>query len=250
VTVEGDWIVASTREPDGDLYVVKNDGTGRQRQLTNEPEFIDRVPRWSPDGQWIAYFSTRQSDTELWKIRTDGSGRQRLSLLGGVPVWSRDGTRLAVSVRVTNNPQERTTYLLDPALAFEAQTPETLPNPGTKFQPFIVQDWSRDGTRLVGQQRFTYVRGDGIIVYTFATRAYERVAEFGEWPSWLPDSRRVLFVANGKDFWVVDTRTKQTRKIYTAPQGVLGPARLSRDGRMAVFPLRLTEADIYLLTFK
>ena len=27
-------------------------------------------------------------------------------------------------------------------------------------------------------------------------------------------------------------------------------ARLTRDGRMAVFPLRLPEADIYLLTFQ
>ncbi len=251
VTVDGEWIVAYTREqPEGDLYVMTSDGTGRPRQLTSEPEFVDRVPRWSPDGTWIAFFSNRPGDTELWKIRFDGSGRQRMSPQGGVGVWSPDGTRLVVSARAGVTGQDRTTYLLDPTRSSDLQTPETLPRPEEAFRRFIAQDWSPDGARLVGQLGFTASRGDGIVVYTFSTRKYERVAEFGEWPAWLPDSRRVLFVANGREYWVVDTRTKRTQKIYTAPRGVLGPARLPRDGRMAVFPLRLTEGDIYLLRFE
>jgi Tol biopolymer transport system component len=249
VTTDGEWIVASTREPDGDLYVMRSDGTGRRRQLTAEPEFVDRGPRWSPDKTWIAYFSTRQKDTEQWKIRFDGSERQRVAPYGGFPVWSPDGARLAASPRVPNKGEERITYLLDATRPFEAQTPEALPRPAEALRRFIVQDWSPDGTRLVGQLGFTASRGDGIVVYTFGTRRYERVAEFGEYPLWLPDSRRVLFVANGKEYWVVDTRTNSRRQIYSAPRGVLGPARLSRDGRVAVFPLRLTEADIYLMSF-
>jgi Tol biopolymer transport system component len=251
VTADGEWVVAYTREtPEGDLYVMRSDATGRPRQLTAEPDFVDRVPRWSPDKTWIAFFSTRQGPTELWKIRFDGSGRQQMAPYGGIGVWSPEGTRLAVSTREPNKGEERITYLLDPTRSHKTQTPAALPRPQEAFRRFIAQDWSPDGARLVGQLGFTASRGDGIVVYTFSTRKYERVAEFGEWPVWLPDSRRVLFVANGKEYWVVDTRTKRTRKIYTAPRGVLGPARLTRDGRMAVFPLRLLEADIYLLTFE
>jgi Tol biopolymer transport system component len=251
VTADGEWVVAYTREtPEGDLYVMRSDGTGRPRQLTTEPDFVDRVPRWSPDKMWIAFFSTRQGDTELRKIRFDGSGRQQMAPYGGIAVWSPEGTRLAASPRGPNKGEERITYLLDPTRSYKTQTPAALPRPQEAFRRFIAQDWSPDGARLVGQLGFTASRGDGIVVYTFSTRKYERVAEFGEWPVWLPDSRRVLFVANGKEYWVVDTRTKRTRKIYTAPRGVLGPARLTRDGRMAVFPLRLLEADIYLLTFQ
>ncbi len=251
VTRDGEWVVAYTREqPEGDLYIMRSDGTGRRRQLTAEPEIVDRVPRWSPDKTWVAFFSTRQGDTELWKIRFDGAGRQQMSPYGGIAAWSPDGTRLAVSTRDPNKGDERITYLLNPTRSSEAQTPQALPRLEGAFRRFIAQDWSPDGARLVGQLGFTASRGDGIVVYTFNTRRYERVAEFGEWPVWLPDGRRALFVANGKDYWVVDTRTKRTQKIYSVPRGVLGPARLTRDGRIAVFPLRLVDADIYLLRFE
>ena len=88
------------------------------------------------------------------------------------------------------------------------------------------------------------------MIYTFASRTYERLTDFGEWPVWFGDSRRLLFVYKGKEFWVVDTRTKQTRKIYSTIWDVLGPPRLTRDGREAFFSRRVTEADIYLLTFE
>ena len=41
-------------EPEGDLYVSRPDGTG-QRQSTSDAA-LDRMPRWSPDGQWITCF--------------------------------------------------------------------------------------------------------------------------------------------------------------------------------------------------
>ncbi len=49
---------------------------------------------------------------------------------------------------------------------------------------------------------------------------------------------------------MVDTRTKQTRKIYTSTRDVLGPPRLTRDGSVAYFSRRVTEADIYLASFE
>ena len=66
----------------------------------------------------------------------------------------------------------------------------------------------------------------------------------------MPDNRRILFVSRGKDFYVIDTETKQARKIYSSTRDVLGPPRLSRDGREMYFSRRVTESDIWTLTFK
>jgi len=60
----------------------------------------------------------------------------------------------------------------------------------------------------------------------------------------------LLFVNKGKEFWVIDTRTKATQQIYSTIWDTLGPPRLTRDARAAFFTRRVTEGDIYLLTFE
>jgi hypothetical protein len=111
----------------------------------------------------------------------------------------------------------------------------------------FVNSWSPDGDKLVGQLGRIGGPGRGIAVYSFRTGRYEKLTEVGEWPVWLPDSRRVLFVVNGKEFRVVDAVTKRVRTIYSTPRDVIGPPRLSRDGRTAFFTRRVTEADVWLM---
>jgi Tol biopolymer transport system component len=110
-----------------------------------------------------------------------------------------------------------------------------------------VTAWSPDGSRIAGQ---VGVAGKGVAVYDLRTNAYERVTDFGEWPAWLPDSRHLLFVARGKEFHVVDTRTREVRRIWSVPRDVIGPPRLSRDGRAMYFSRRVTESDVWLLTMR
>jgi serine/threonine protein kinase len=82
------------------------------------------------------------------------------------------------------------------------------------------------------------------------TREYELLTDFGEWPVWLPDSRRVLFVARGKAFFILDTRSRQFTKTFSVTRDVIGPAQLAPDGKTAYFSRRVTESDIWLLTLK
>jgi hypothetical protein len=63
-----------------------------------------------------------------------------------------------------------------------------------------------------------------------------------------PDSQRVLFVSGGKNFFVIDTRSRGVRKVFSVERDVIGPLQLSRDGREAYFSRRVTEADIRFLT--
>jgi serine/threonine-protein kinase len=234
-------------QPEGDLYVVGADATGL-RQVTGGDSTVDRVPRWSPDGNWIAFFANRSGPLQLWKIRPDGSELTQLTETAGnccVPVWSPDGSRMAGSHGLTAGSGQ--VVVLDPNRPWHQQVPESLPSLDPSLGLFTANAWSPDGERLAGD----IGRKDaGIVVYTFRSRTYERLTDFGQWPVWLPDGRRVLFVSGGDGFFVVDRATKRVRKIFSAARDVIGPPRLSRDGRQMFFSRRVTEADIWLLTLR
>jgi hypothetical protein len=57
-----------------------------------------------------------------------------------------------------------------------------------------------------------------------------------------------MFVSSGHDFYVVDARSKNVQKVFSAPRDIVGPPQLTQDGRQAYFSRRVTEGDIWLLT--
>ena len=236
-------------QPEGQLYVSRADGTGL-RQLTSDTT-ADRLPRWSPDAQWIAFFSTRGGAMRIWMIRSDGSDlRQLTTRVGGYgPTWSPDGKRLAIGLGGAGGSRiGDTVAIIDPQRTAADQQYEILP--ASTVGPFVMNSWSRDGKHIAGQTLAPGGLAKGIAIYSIETKTYEKVADFGEWPVWLPDSQRVLFVSGGKAFYVADIRTKKVRKIYSATRDVIGPPRLTRDGRMAYFGRRVSEADIWMVTLR
>ncbi len=241
---DGEWLVFYTRtRPEGDLYVARTDGTGL-RQLTSDGA-IDRVPRWSPDGEWVAFFSDRSGSLQLWRIRRDGSGLQQLTEHpdnAGLAAWSPDGSQIAVLSGLEASSE---TVLFDPDRPWSEQTPHTLPPIPDADQFFVVTSWSSDGGMLAGQIGYP---GTGVMIYSFETESYQQLTDFGEWPVWLPDSRRLMFVSGGKDFFVVDLKTQEPQKVFSVPRDVIGPPRISGDGRQVFFTRRVTEADVWLLT--
>jgi eukaryotic-like serine/threonine-protein kinase len=242
VSPDGEWVTFYSRVgPEGDIYVVRSDGTGL-RQVTSDSA-IDRVPRWSPDGAWITHFSDRSGRFELWNVRPDGSELRQLTDVGGVyAAWSPDGTRIATTAYA--DAHIRSIYIFDPHRPPGEDNRRVLTGLKDDRGGFIVTSWSPDGDWIAGQ---VGVPGKGVAVYDVRTGTYERVADFGEWPTWLPDSRRLLFVDRGKDFYVVDTRTRAVRKIWSVTRDVIGPPRLSRDGRALYFSRRVSESDVWVL---
>src|SRR5262249_2286298 len=87
---DGRWLVYQTLTPQENLFAVHPDGTGLRR-LTND-EFKARQPRWSPDGQRIAFYSNRGGKYEIWTLRADGSELERAAVTPGRqayhPIWS------------------------------------------------------------------------------------------------------------------------------------------------------------------
>ena len=86
----------------GSIWVVNADGTGL-REIT-DPKLDAIRPRWSPDGQWIAFSSNADNflseSANVWLVRPDGTEAHRLTRAsaGGqafFPDWSPDGAHIA-----------------------------------------------------------------------------------------------------------------------------------------------------------
>jgi len=244
---DGKWVVFySSVQPEGDLYIARTDGSG-VRQVTSGAEPIDRMPRWSPDGKWIAFHSIRGKDQYLWKIRPDGSDLQQLSPLADAiyPAWSPDASRIAVLMAAGIGHSENNVYIFDPNRAWTDQKPDVVRPPDNSPDEFVVNAWSPDGDRLAGQAGLA---AHGILTYSLRSHGFDRVTDFGGYPVWLPDSRHLMFVSGGHEFYVADTHTKSVHKVFSVQRDIIGPPQLTRDGRQAYFSRRVTEGDIWLLT--
>ncbi|MBP1778215.1 MAG: hypothetical protein H6Q86_4226, partial [candidate division NC10 bacterium] len=111
-----------------------------------------------------------------------------------------------------------------------------------RYRPF---SWSADGRRIVAYSQ----RGAGMIVYDVATGAHERISDVGEWPRWLSDSRRLVFIRDGA-LHLIDTRTKASREIYRSPAGTITNLSVAPDDRAIYFILTRDEGNIWLATLK
>jgi len=82
----------------GDLYAIPLAG-GEARALTSGLAW-DMQPRYSPDGEWIAFTSDRGGGDNVWIVKRDGSDPRQVTKedfrLVNDPVWSPDGDFIAV----------------------------------------------------------------------------------------------------------------------------------------------------------
>ena len=90
-------ITETNPEGDFEIFIMNSDG-GDVRQLTSNAA-VDSWPRWSPNGQWIAFHSNVDGNYEIYLIRPDGTELTRVTNYAGLdqyPEWSPNGKQLAI----------------------------------------------------------------------------------------------------------------------------------------------------------
>ncbi|HXG64371.1 MAG TPA: hypothetical protein VNO70_04640, partial [Blastocatellia bacterium] len=243
---DGRWLVCSSLgEKQEDLFLIRSDGAGERIPLTQDA-YKDRFPCWSPDGKQIAFYSNRSGTWEIWAINAEDRKLRQLTFTSGAdaffPIWSPDGARLAYTGR------NGSASVIDVTRPWAEQTPQPVFSPTAPQAVFWPTVWSPDGRKLVGGWRRN--RDDalsGLAIYSFESRQFERLTDFGRGnPVWLKDNRRLLFRHEGKVF-LVDSRTKKVHEVFSAAPHKIGRFTLSRDNRLLYFDLEETEADIWML---
>ena len=205
------------------IWLVDSAG-GEPRQFTAGAK-RDSAPRWSPDGQWLAFLSERGEDKPQLCLMPAFGGESRvltkLPLGAGAPVWSPDGKRIAFSAK-TGDP----------------------PDPDTKKAKPYRRITSMK-YRLNGEG-FVYDHRRHLFVLDVAGGEPKQVTD-GDWddihPSWSPAGSELAFVSarhadreydSNSDVFVVSAEGGEVRQV-TDTQGGCGMPSWSPDGSTLVY---------------
>ena len=230
------FVMRVIRRTQDDIVVVDRDGRN-WRDLTND-QFYDRYPRWSPDGKRIAFASDRSGRYEIWVVNAHGTNLRQLTFDSSgdtsFPIWSPDGRRIVFS-------RNRANVIMEVDKQWSEQSLQALPQPDLTF---VVWDWSPDGKKLLG----TFRDGD-VGYFSFEKNRYERVAERGSYPMWLPDSSRYVSIFT-RGFLIGDIGSKQLRELWTTKGPEVISVGISHDSQLIYFVTQSNESDIWLLDLR
>ena len=137
----------------GDIWIANDDGTGIQRLTDNIGREV--YPRFSPDGNWIAFSSNREGNYDVYVVAATGGKPRQLTFHSAddnVVNWSPDGKKILFTSSRGNGvfPSVLTLYEIPPLAAWNnpsapigvpgPATPPTAPNSPSPRHPGV---WSR-----------------------------------------------------------------------------------------------------------
>ncbi len=221
----GDYVAYTIRTPDWkenayimQLWLVGTAEGSKPRQLTFAPQ-SSSTPRWSPDGQWLAFLSKRSDDkvTQVYRLSLDGGEAERLAEL------ETDAQSIAWS------PDSK-------MIAFIAQSPESTADKKRveQYGDYAIEDddyhrahlWLLE---LDGKKVRRLTAGDDIHVTRFDWHPESRQLVFEAWPT--PDFRDFTL----SRLYCLDIATLRVTPV--SPEGCASPY-WSPDGKHIAFTRR------------
>jgi tricorn protease len=228
-TIHGDSVVF---EACGNLWLVDRKG-GTAQRLTTDPGF-DILPRFSPDGKYIAFTGQYQENSDVYLIPATGGAAKRLTfhsdVVDNAPLrWGPD------NMVVTWTPDSKNIVFLSRRNTFNAWFGRYFAVPITGGLPSELpldrggmMSYSPDGQKIVYNRIFrnfrTWKRYDGglsqeLYLYDFPSKQITEIAPFkgtNTDPMWYGNT--VYFLsdrdANRRaNIWAYDLNTKALREI-------------------------------------
>jgi Tol biopolymer transport system component len=206
-SADGKW-ATYVAVPDGTLWRCRTDGSDR-RQLTSAPDRT-ALPRWSPDGNQIAYVNMQLG--KPWKISIisrDGGAPQDILVESHGQIdanWSRDGRRIMFGyLRVEGGGNIRIVNL-------STHEVTTVPGSDGLFSP----RWSPDGRYIAALS----IDSTKVMLFDYKTQKWstwlEEAAGAVSYPVWSADSKYIYFddlVTDEESIRRVGVGSRRTEKV-------------------------------------
>lgn len=246
VSPDGQWIaLGNLRERQEDLFVMRPDGSNLSR-VTDDVD-RDRLPRFSPDGNTLTFYSTKGGSYQAWSVRRDGGDRHPLSAIAGREVnytmISPDGKQLLVVF----SPSDWLIGPLTGMLTMQSGTLTRAPKVGEGV--FVPTKWSRDGLSLTGTVLTPSGAYAGTGIFDIASGTARRLNDDGAGDvAWMPDKRRVVYFTNAGKLMIQDVVTLKRHEIdvkLPLPPEVDFNIATSPDGRTIYYGAQQVEANIW-----
>ena len=186
-------------------------------------------PSWAPDGRWLAYRVNppRGDEGDIWRMRPDGGGRRNLTRSPGVADWSPavspDGRRIAF---MSSRGGAHELWVMDA----DGGNPRQLTRAGELSE---YPSWSPDGRWLAfGANR----SGNWEIARISAEGGEETsLASAAKWPAVSPDGKRIAFVSDREDVFVMDADGGNARNVTRTADRFETHPSWAADGRLTYY---------------
>jgi Tol biopolymer transport system component len=169
--------VTGERDLTGELSLWISQVDGSHRVQITKPPLRAQLPRWSPDGKWVAFMG--KEPEQKWRVRVvsaEGGSYAPISLVNdeeGAPTWSPDGTQLAFG-GMTQPPERTAGQLVIHILNLKTGQMSTVPG----SEGLWTARWSPDGRYMAALTQDSR----NLMLFDFHTQRWVRLATLDSIP--------------------------------------------------------------------